>query len=86
METNITNPVKSDKELVKFHRQLLSKYLKNETTLEFRKRVTILKVYDNRINENNIRYYFNAKIKIFLTFMLTDKLEEIKSYYLADHE
>lgn len=86
METKITNPVKTEKELVRFHKQLLTRFLKEETQLSFQKRVTILKLYDNRINENNIRYYFNAKIKIFLSFMLMDRLQEIKSYYQADHE
>lgn len=76
-----SNPVKNDKELVRFHKQLLKKYLNDETNLEFRKRSIILELYDNSINDSNIRYYFNSKIKIFLAALLTDRLHEIKSYH-----
>lgn len=78
------NPVKTDKQLVKFHRNLINKYIKEHTNLEFRKRLIVLSLYDNRINHNNIRYYFNAKITIFLSALLTERLDEIKSYYKAE--
>lgn len=80
------NPVKSDKQLVKFHKNLIDKYLKDNTELEYRKRVIIMKLYDNRIDHNNIRYYFNARITIFLSALLTERLSEIKSYYKPEEE
>ena len=81
METNYnSNPVKTDKELVRFHKQLITKYLNNETEADLKEKKLILAYYDHRINEDNIRYYFNCKLKIFLTALLTERLETIKNY------
>ena len=81
METNHSiNPIKTDKELVRFHKQLITKFITDHTKCDFRKKRLILSYYDHRINENNIRNYINAKLDIFLQALLTEKLELIKSY------
>lgn len=80
------NPVKTDKQLVKFHRNLINKYIKDNTELEYHKRLIILALYDNRINDKNIRYYFNAKIVIFLNALITERLSSIKSYYKPEDD
>ena len=75
------NPTKSETELIKFHRGLISKYLKDNTSLTFRKRNLILKLYDNEITQNNIRHYINANLTLFIKALISDRLSEIKSYY-----
>ena len=80
MNSHSINPVKTDKELVRFHKQLITSYLNLQTHCNLRKKTIILAYYDHRINENNIRQFINTKIMVFLQALLTEKLDLIKSY------
>ena len=80
MNLHSINPVKTDKELTRFHKSLISKFLTDYTPWDLQKRNIVLAYYDHRINENNIRQYINCKLDIFLNALLTEKLDLIQSY------
>lgn len=60
-----------NKELIKSHKNLLTLYLKNVLKLKLKVRVKILTYYDTQINDTNILYHYNKKLKIFLTDIMT---------------
>lgn len=80
------NPISSEKSLIKFHKGLIIKCIKDNTSWDLRKRNLILKIYDNEIDEENIRHYINANLILFLKALITDRLSEIKSYYIIEQE
>lgn len=85
METKYDqNPTKNDKELVRFHRELLKKFMNIETNLNPKKKRLVIKIYNDEINENNIRFYFNAKLRLFIVALVLNRLDEIKNYYKKD--
>lgn len=80
------NPVSSEKSLIRFHKGLITKCIKDNTSWNLQKRNQVLSIYDSEINEENIRLYINANLILFIKALLTDRLSEIKSYYLQEQE
>lgn len=71
---------KTNKELIDIHRSLLEGHIKNIPKVTLKQKTQIIRLYDNRITEANIRMFYNRKIKLFFYALLTDRLEEIKQY------
>lgn len=72
---------KFENQLVDHHTQLLENFMKNETDFTSQQRRRVLKLYATRINNTNIRYFLMRPISVFLTALVTDKLEQIKNYW-----
>lgn len=77
----VSSNILKDTELIANPRKVVQNYLNNNTTLTIGVRKQILKLYDNQINKDNIRYYLNRKIKVFILALVQDKLETIRNYY-----
>jgi len=73
---NLTTKELKDSELVALHKTLFEKHIKRKITkLDIRKMV--IRLYDNKINTENIRLYYNRNIKIFTAALVSDRLDEI---------
>lgn len=59
------------RELLKSHKALLTRYLKNISKLNIHTRNQILHYYDTQITKDNIEEHYNKKLRIFLTDLLT---------------
>lgn len=70
-----------NKELVKEHRELVDSFMKNELAWKAHTRKKILRVYDAKVDDSNIRFYMLRKVKVFLSALLTDKLDQIANYF-----
>ena len=86
METTFTPRKFDNKELIKQHKELLDKFMKNELEWESKRRKALLKAYDNKIVEGNIRFYFCRPFRLFITAFLLNKLDKIANYFPKDHE
>lgn len=85
METKFTPTKFNEKELIRQHKELLDKFMKNELDWESKRRKKLLKTYDIKINEKNIKFFFCRPFKLFLTAMLLNKLDKIANYYPKDY-
>lgn len=65
-----------DSELVTLHRTLFIRFIKLKIK-SLRTRKAVERLYDSEISKDNIRLYYNAKIKIFAQALVTDELESI---------
>jgi hypothetical protein len=68
-----------DSELVTLHRTLFMRFIK-EKIESLAKRKLVERLYDSEISKDNIRIYYNAKIKIFAQALVTDELESIAKH------
>lgn len=68
-----------DTDLLLLHRTLLTKKL-HYMDLKLRTKKQIIKLYDNTINPENIRNYYNTHIDKFLEAMVTNKLHTIAKF------
>jgi hypothetical protein len=83
--THLTEKELKDKQLVKEHRELLENFMKNELSWHKSRRDKILRAYDDKVDENNIRFYMFRKLRLFLTALLTNRLNEIANYFPKDY-
>ena len=86
METTFTPKNFNDKELIKQHKELLDKFMKNELEWESKRRKKLLEAYDNKIFESNIRFYFCRPFRLFITAFLLNKLDTIANYFPKGYE
>ena len=77
----LTKKELKEKELVKEHRELVDSFMKNELAWQGHTRKKILKVYDAKVDDNNIRFFMMRKLRVFLSALLTDKLDQIANYF-----
>lgn len=74
-----------DRELIAQHKKLLEQFMKNELDWKYRDRKKILTVYDSKIVDHNIRFYYNRPMRLFLIALLKNKLSSIANYYPKDY-
>jgi hypothetical protein len=69
----ILEQIKKEKkrDLLKFHRQFLNRFLTTKLNLKHKVRNQILEYYDTKINEDNIEQHYNKHLTIFLNDLLT---------------
>jgi len=72
-----------DQELVNLHKDVLLNYIKEHTQFGLSKKNRVLALYDEEINRDNIRVYYNRHIKIFLVALILDQLPLIAKYQQA---
>lgn len=73
---NLTSKDLKDTELVTLHKTIFLKYIKTKVKkLAIRNAITTL--YDQNINKDNIRLYYNRRINIFTAALITGRLETI---------
>lgn len=70
-----------DLELVKQHQALLESFMKNELAWKLKRRRKIQEIYKQKIKENNIRFFFNRPLELFLKALITNKLDIIADYF-----
>lgn len=73
---NLNHKDLKDSELVALHKTLFEKYIKRKIK-KLDIRAAVLKLYEARIDSENIRLYYNHKISIFTSALVTDNLETI---------
>lgn len=72
----LTSKELKDSELVELHKSIFLKYIKSKIVrLDIRKAVQNL--YESQINKDNIRLYYNRKISIFTSALVTGQLNTI---------
>jgi hypothetical protein len=86
MSTLLTDKELKDIELVRHHKEMLERFMKNELSWKKQRRDVIWRVYDKRITAENIRYYFNRDMRLFLKAMIFNKLPKIANYYPVDYD
>jgi hypothetical protein len=73
---NLTPVELKDSELVTLHKTIFLKFIKAKVTnLTIRR--AIEKLYDQNINKDNIRLYYNPRINIFTAALVTGRLQSI---------
>lgn len=77
----VTHSEIKEKDLINNHRELLRQFMVRTLDWELTIRNKVLKLYDQEINEENIRYYLNRDIKIFLTYLIQGKIRKAAKYF-----
>lgn len=77
------SPLK-DSDLLQNHRAVVENYLTTQTNVKPSTRRLLLRLYDQKINKDNIRYYLNRKIKVFIIALAQDNLHQVTNYHPAD--
>jgi hypothetical protein len=68
-----------DSELVALHKTIFEKFIRKEIS-SLKKRNHAVRIYEAYINPENIRLYYNAKIRIFTIALVTGRLDSIKKH------
>jgi uncharacterized hydantoinase/oxoprolinase family protein len=84
MEQSEITPV-VDKDLLRAHKALLEEFMKNELHYHVARRNKIIRIYEAKVDENNIRIFYNRSIEIFLKALLLNKLNVIGNYFPKDY-
>jgi hypothetical protein len=69
-----------DQELVTLHKIILIDYIKSNLRWDSFKKEKVFKKYDQEVDRDNIRCYYNYNVGIFLIALLQDKLPTIANY------
>lgn len=69
---------KTNRELLDHHKLLLDKFLKNTLDQSRKRRVKFFKLYDLLIDEDNIRLYYFRSLRVFISALINNRLDEIK--------
>lgn len=86
MGAQLTPKEIKDHELVTFHKELLENFMKTTLQWGVDRRKKIRKIYSSYISTENIRYFLNRPIDIFLKALLTQKLDSIANYHPQDFQ
>jgi len=78
--TVLTQKELKDQELLELHKTVLTNFLKEKTKFKPADRKLILKRYDQVINRDNIRYYYNRQIRIFTAALVINRLDLVAKY------
>jgi len=70
-----------ESDLIREHRKFIKTYMKEQTEWKLKTRNRILKVYDSKINKENIRYYINQKARVFVLCLAADKVKKAAKYF-----
>jgi len=73
-------PIK-ETDLIREHRKFIKSYMKEQTEWKFKTRNRVLKIYDAKINKENIRYYINQKARVFVLCLAADKIKKAAKYF-----
>lgn len=73
--------ITEDKPLLVAHKELFNNHLKYDTSFGLSDRKKLNQIYDQEVKANNIRLYYNRRIKTFLVALIFDRLSEIQDYY-----
>ena len=73
------------KGLVANHRAVLVNFIDTRTTFDRHQKNSILQIYDNEIDKDNIRYFYPRTMRLFLVALITGKLDQIKVYNSQPH-
>lgn len=72
---------KTNREIVQLHKRCLKHHLRVYFNLKEPSIKKFFIIYDNEINEDNIRYYVNRPLSIFIKALIRKELQTIKDYY-----
>ena len=72
---------KQNLDLLNLHKILCNNFLNTETQIPHFQKQQILRVYDNYIDNDNIRLYYNANILTFIKALITDNLNQIAKFH-----
>ena len=73
--------IRKDKDLVDLHKRCLTDYLVKRS-MKLKKRNKFFILYDHYISHHNIAEYFFSPLKLFVFALVTDRLDEIRNYYI----
>lgn len=73
--------VKAHKELLELHKRVVLNYLTQYYGMKVKYRKKFFILYEMYISEDNIRFYFNRPIKMFVYALVTGTLDKIKDYF-----
>ncbi len=76
----LTDKELKDQELVTLHKRVLTEYIRTNLQWDSFQRGAVLAKYDREIDRNNIRYYYNRHVALFLIALIQDRLEDISNY------
>ena len=76
----LTQKELKDQELVTLHKTVLMTYINAELRWDSGKKASIMKAYDDIVTRDNIRWWLNYKVNIFLIALEQGKLEDIANY------
>ena len=85
MATILTNKELKDNELVKQHKELLDTFMKNELEWNSYRRKKMLRIYETKVSENNIRFFICRPLRLFTTALITNQLDKIANYFPKDY-
>lgn len=71
----------TEKDLINQHRDLLETFMNNTLQWELSIRKKVLALYEQEINKENIRYYINRDIKVFLQYLIQGKVRKAAKYF-----
>lgn len=77
----VSSNILKETELITNHRNLVQAYLKKETNWKLSIRKKLLQRYDEQINKENIRFYLNRHVKLFIIALAQDELKAIAKYF-----
>lgn len=67
-------------ELLNLHRDCFEAYLEKELAADYSEKVYYRNLYENNVNSENIRLYFQRPISTFIVALALGKLDEIANY------
>ena len=71
---------KTNKDLLEIHKRVITNHL-HLLGVKLRNRRKFFQLYDMFINYKNIREYYNYDIEFFITRLVRDELDKIRTYY-----
>lgn len=69
---------KTNKDLLKHHKVILEKFLKDKLNQKRKRRVNFFRLYDSIIDEDNIRLFYFRPLLVFIPALINNRLDEIK--------
>lgn len=70
-----------EQDLIKDHKALIKSFMETETEWDLSTRKKVLNIYDALINKENIRYYINREIKIFIVCLIKGDIKRAAKYF-----
>lgn len=76
--------IKWNKELVELHKRVITTYLASRG-IKYGTRVKFFKLYDNEINEDNIKCYFFTPTPLLVQYLVLGRVNEVSTYIIHPH-
>lgn len=73
--------IKWNKELVELHKRVITTYLASRG-VKYGTRVKFFKLYDNEINEDNIKCYFFTPTPLLVQYLVLGRVNEVSTYII----